>query len=158
MIEKSKLNLFTPNELNKVIPKKSIGFWIYGLWLYVYNIEHDLSFVEYRQLFLDLIRYYMDKGLMKFGNRDGTGETIAEWKYAQPCKDTHWLANKVENRNSDEVVAYLEKGFIKNEKEFEDTKENVENPNIMDQVTYFYCYCTAVAWFDSKDNEWIWSS
>ena len=153
MIKKSNLSLFIPNKLNVVIPQECMGCWIYKLWCnYVYK-KYDLSFVEDRQLFLDLIRYYMDKGLMKFGSRDGTGETIVEWKYAQPCKDTHWLANKVENRNSDEVVAYLEKGFTKNEKSFLDLEGSEEN-----EIAYFYYYCTAVAWFDEKDNEWIWSS
>ena len=46
-----------------------------------------------------------------------------------------------------------EKGFTKNEKSFLDVEGSEEN-----EIAYFYGHCTAVAWFDEKDNEWIWSS
>ena len=149
-------SLFIRSKIDlKLLKDECIGLWIDSVWIQIvyYGNKTSFSYLEKRELFLDLIRYYMDKGLMKFGSRDGTGETIVEWKYAQPCKDTHWLANKVENRNSDEVVAYLEKGFTKNEKSFLDLEGSEEN-----EIAYFYYYCTAVAWFDEKDNEWIWSS
>ena len=117
----------------------------------------------------------MDKGLMKFGNvcdRYTSGKIT--WQHAEPCKDTHWLANKVENRNSDEVVAYLEKGFTKDEQIFKEGLFDEEKVNFMDkaentvqrgihinypisEVAYFYGYFVAMAWFDEKDNEWIWS-
>jgi len=106
-----------------------------------------LIFTQKRQLFFELVRYYMDASLIRFDNfiLDYTKPEL--WEQGSFGYQTvKWSSSENQYPDTDEVLAYLETGFPKNEAEFK-----------LESDRYFYNYCPFVYWLDKETGDW-WAS
>lgn len=123
------------------------------------------SFLERRQLFLELIAYHLEHEKIKFGKSVNFAQEAFEWN---------------ESTNIEDTIAYLEKGFTKSEKVFNDNEKGdinkvfedvnvdsnewlkwilehpIENFDI-DMYGYIFSYCPVLAYWNEKSQSWVWT-
>jgi len=121
------------------------------------------NFLERRQLFFELVVYYLTQNMIKFGRKI----TFAR-------EDFIWD----ETTDIEQTIIYLEKGFSKNENIFlngkrrmpqmfgdididskEGYKKVIEYPSENYEINmyiYFYGYCPSIAYWNEESKSWIW--
>jgi hypothetical protein len=98
--------------LNAYMQDQWWGSHIINLWYDVCVYGKDLDYKQRRRLFIDLVRYFMQKGLMKF--RSGEVEVLDKEKEehkSQADKQYEWkkISEDFENFTPEEMVEFLEK-------------------------------------------------
>ena len=129
---------------------------IIDLYYYVDYYEYDdgtqLSFPQKRQLFLELVRYYMEKGWLRF-----EGEYL-QYKemYWDKDKRAHYPNSQTvfwsKDTSIDDTLSYFESRFPR---EFLDNSYVAGKKNYRTLAVFFYCDAPPAYWWDEEEKEWV---
>lgn len=126
-----------------------ITWWETINWYSNNEPEFNLTYQQKRQLFLDLVEYYMKKGWLKFQNGD-VGIEPRRWLdengmyTADTTKNIYWDG---ENSSVEETLSFLDKHMPKGDEEGFDEETWL--------LTFFYASVPLASyWYDGNDPEY----